>query len=65
METSPNNPGNTDATAGVPPAGRKHPVHQPVCERRGVPIIVFLTVCTKDRKKILADRVIHQHLVDG
>ena len=39
--------------------GRKHPVHQPVFERHGVPIIVFLTVCTKDRKKILANDQAH------
>src|SRR6266576_4595363 len=34
--------------------GRKHPIHLDVHERRDAPIIVFLTVCTKDRKAILA-----------
>ncbi len=32
-------------------------------ERRNEPIIVFLTVCTKDRKKILAAEDIHEHLI--
>jgi REP element-mobilizing transposase RayT len=34
--------------------GRKHPVHHPFVERHNAPIIVFLTVCSKDRKHILA-----------
>lgn len=34
--------------------GRRHPPHFPVTERFNTPIIIFLTVCTKDRKKILA-----------
>ncbi len=34
--------------------GRKHPIHLDVHDRRDAPIIVFLTVCTKDRKAILA-----------
>ena len=33
---------------------RKHPVHQPMVERFNEPVIVFLTVCTKDRKRLLA-----------
>ena len=32
-------------------------------ERHNEPIIVFLTVCTKDRKKILAAAEIHEHLI--
>ena len=36
-------------------AGRKHPVHQPARERFNTPIIVFVTICTKNRKSILAD----------
>ncbi len=35
-------------------SGRKHPVHQPIVERFNEPAIVFLTVCTKDRKRLLA-----------
>jgi REP element-mobilizing transposase RayT len=42
---------------------RKHPVHQPVHEQYGRSRIIFLTVCTKGRKRILADPVIHLHLV--
>ncbi len=33
---------------------RKHPAHPPVRERFSEPIIVFLTVCSKDRKSIFA-----------
>jgi putative transposase len=33
---------------------RKYPVHPPVRERFNEPIIVFLTVCSKDRKPIFA-----------
>ncbi len=36
------------------PSGRKHPVHQPIVERFNEPAIVFLTVCTQDRKRLLA-----------
>jgi REP element-mobilizing transposase RayT len=33
---------------------RKYSAHPPVCERFNEPIIVFLTVCSKGRKPILA-----------
>jgi REP element-mobilizing transposase RayT len=36
-----------------------------VRERPNEPIIVFLTVCTKDRKEILATKEVHEHLVDS
>ncbi len=39
--------------------GRKHPVHQPAYEQHNIPVIVFLTVCSKDRKPILANDKIH------
>ena len=39
--------------------GRKHPVHQPVYERRDVPTIVYVTLCTKDRRQILANDAAH------
>jgi len=42
--------------------GRKHPIHQPVCERFNTPIIVFVTVCTKDRKPMLANAEMHETL---
>src|SRR5581483_1799480 len=35
-------------------SGRKHPPHHPFVERHNEPIIVFLTVCSKDRKPVLA-----------
>jgi putative transposase len=37
-----------------PGSGRKHPPHHPFAERHNEPIIVFLTVCSKDRKRIFA-----------
>ena len=44
--------------------GRKHPIHLDVHDRRDAPIIVFLTVCTKDRKAILASWESHALLID-
>ena len=41
------------------PSGRKHPVHQPTYERFNTPIIVFLTVCTKRHKRMLANERVH------
>jgi len=40
--------------------GRKHPVHLDVHDRRDAPIIVYLTVCTKRRKPILANPAAHE-----
>jgi putative transposase len=37
--------------------GRKHPPHFPAIERHNTPVIVFLTVCTKNRKAIFANAV--------
>jgi REP element-mobilizing transposase RayT len=34
--------------------GRKHPPHFPAVEHHNVSIIIFVTVCTKNRKQILA-----------
>ena len=42
--------------------GRKRPVHLTPNERHNTPIIIFVTVCTKNRKKILADPAIHHCL---
>jgi REP-associated tyrosine transposase len=44
------------------PSGRKHPVHQPVHERFNEPVIVFVTVCTKKKKPILANAEVDQVL---
>ena len=38
-------------------------MHEPVHESYHAPIIVFLTVCTKDRKNILATDEVHEHLI--
>ena len=42
--------------------GRKHPLHQPDYERHNTPVIVFVTVCTKNRKAILTNDSVHQLL---
>jgi putative transposase len=42
-----------------PLPNRHHPAHPPVHARHNTPILVFLTVCTKDRRPLLAsDRVL-------
>jgi len=46
-------------------SGRKHPVHSPLVERHNEPIIVFLTVCSKDRKEIFASRDIAGVIIDA
>src|SRR5438270_6136749 len=38
---------------------RKHPVHLPPCEPFNAPIIVFVTVCTKNRKPVLVNADAH------
>ena len=45
--------------------GRKHPVHAPVHEAFNTPVIVFLTVITKDRKAILANEHGHVTLLNA
>jgi putative transposase len=47
------------------PPGRKHPIHQSVYERFNTPIIIFVTVCTKDRKAVLANAEMHEILRDS
>jgi REP element-mobilizing transposase RayT len=44
--------------------GRKGPPHLPPITRGGEPIIIFLTVCTKNREKRLANPETHQVLID-
>ena len=39
--------------------GRKHPPHHSLIERHNTPLIVFLTVCTKDRRPWLATDEVH------
>src|SRR5205823_5270701 len=42
--------------------GRKHPPHFPPTDWFNIPTIIFLTVCTKNRKKILATEQSHELL---
>ena len=37
-----------------PDVGRKHLAHPPIIERDNEPVIIYLTVCSKDRKRIFA-----------
>jgi len=41
---------------------RKHPAHPPVVETFNRSIIVYVTVCTKDRRPVLANAVMHELL---
>jgi putative transposase len=43
--------------------GRKSPVHLGPTERHNTAIIIYVTLCTKDRKRILTDPVVHRWLV--
>ena len=45
--------------------GRKHPPHFPATERHNTAAIVFVTLCTKDRKRILADSAAHDVLLSA
>src|SRR3954454_21579916 len=42
--------------------GRQHPVHLSPNERHNTPVILYVTVCAKDRKPILANPVVHAWL---
>jgi putative transposase len=42
--------------------GRKRPVHLPVRERFNTANIIFVSLCAKDRKRILARQEVHQLL---
>lgn len=62
-----------DASERVPPGNgemdlqpnRKTPVHWPVMTLSDCPSIVFVTVCTDKRKRILARDRVHELLVDA
>lgn len=41
---------------------RRHPPHFPPIERHNTAIIIFLTVCTKNRKRLLANETSHELL---
>jgi putative transposase len=56
-----------DREAAVPPGDdlpqRKRPAHLPNIERHNQPIILFVTVCTSDRREILTSERVHSSLV--
>ena len=43
---------------------RQHPAHHPPIDRHNQPIIIFLTVCSHQRRKSLADEQVHSVLRD-
>ena len=45
--------------------GRKHPVHLPPIGELDVPTIIFVTVCTKDRKPLLASDAAHERVMNA
>lgn len=49
----------------MPLPERKRPVHWLPVERHNRSIIIFLTVCTKDRRPLLADDRLHAALRDA
>jgi REP-associated tyrosine transposase len=68
--------GNLDEPKLVPPVGRasacpvsspyrKHPVHLPPLGDYGRAIIIFVTVCTAQRRKILASPRAHEAIVEA
>lgn len=65
MSTAP----TMDIEDNVPPqnrteyANRRHPVHHPPLERHNKSTILFLTVCTRQRRKILACPYVHDALL--
>lgn len=44
---------------------RKHPAHHPPIERHNMPVIIFLTVCTHHRNKILSSPEVHKAIVQA
>ena len=42
---------------------RKHPVHHPAVEQHNRAVIIFLTVCTRQRRRILASDEVHTALL--
>jgi len=46
-------------------AGRKHPAHMPATERHNEPVIIFLTVCSKDRKPIFASADVTRTIINA
>jgi putative transposase len=51
-----------DVRKHVPP-GRKHPIHLAPLEAHNRSIIIFVTMCTAKRRKILASALAHEEIV--
>jgi putative transposase len=49
----------TRSLRGMNESGRRHPIHLPPSGSAGRASIVFVTICTKDRKPLLATDVVH------
>jgi putative transposase len=45
--------------------GRQHPAHPPVRERHNQPIVVFLTVCSSNRKRIFASKDVVEAVINA
>lgn len=43
--------------------GRRYPIHHASSEKNNRSIVIFLTVCTKDRQPLLSDTKVHELLV--
>ncbi len=52
-------------TADMPLPERKHPAHQPVYDVGDRSNILFVTACTKDRKRVLTGKEVHQVILDA
>jgi putative transposase len=66
---SPGGPGSTPAAfgadvdgAGVTAPSRRRPAHPPVVDTFNRAILVFLTICTKDKDPVLANQQMHTWL---
>jgi len=48
----------------IPDSGRRHPTHHEPLDKFNRSTIVFLTVCTKNRRPLLANKAAHQVLAE-
>ncbi|MDA3924683.1 MAG: hypothetical protein PF904_08305 [Kiritimatiellae bacterium] len=44
-------------------SARKHPVHMPFMERHNQPVIIFVTICSHQRRPVLACHQVHDALI--
>jgi putative transposase len=64
MNDSVNGDGFRNGGDGAPPS-RSRPAHMPVFEKGNQAVIVFVTVCTKGRRPLLANDDVHSLLKDA